>query len=109
MKLRWNHGVVTLQEPDDFKAFKVVVDGDESQFAQVSQDFARIATFDGPGTAWVAQAALRALGAQGRDPAWSTALDAMVEKARPHGWIDAGTGAIKAHVEWVAATPRNDD
>jgi len=25
----------------------------------------------------------------------------MIEKARPHGWIDDARQAIKAHVEWV--------
>ena len=28
-------------------------------------------------------------------------LTAMIEKARPHGWIDEARKAIKAHVEWV--------
>ena len=27
----------------------------------------------------------------------------MIEKARPHGWIDDSRKAIKAHVEWVGA------
>jgi len=26
----------------------------------------------------------------------------MIEKARPHGWIDDVRKASKAHVEWVA-------
>jgi len=26
----------------------------------------------------------------------------MIEKARPHGWIDDDRKAIKAHIEWVA-------
>ena len=25
----------------------------------------------------------------------------MIEKARPHGWIDDERKAIKAHIEWV--------
>ena len=28
-------------------------------------------------------------------------LTTMIEKARPHGWIDEARQAIKAHVEWV--------
>jgi len=27
----------------------------------------------------------------------------MIEKARPHGWIDDQRKAIKAHIEWVGA------
>ena len=30
------------------------------------------------------------------------ALGAMIEKARPHGWIDDARAAIKAHIEWVS-------
>jgi hypothetical protein len=33
--------------------------------------------------------------------AWQQALTGMIEKAKPHGWIDAQRQAIKAHVEWV--------
>ena len=109
MKIQWNHGVVSLLDPDDFKVFKVVVEGAECQLDRVAADFDRIAVFDGTATAWVAQSALRAMAPQGTDSAWSRALDAMVERAKPHGWIDVATGAIKAHVEWKGATPRNED
>jgi len=27
----------------------------------------------------------------------------MIEKARPHGWIDDESKAIKADIEWFAA------
>ena len=37
------------------------------------------------------------------DAAWQQNFSAMIEKARPHGWIDDEDKAIKAHVEW--ATP----
>ena len=35
------------------------------------------------------------------DTAWQQNLSAMIEKARPHGWIDDARKAIKAHIEWV--------
>jgi hypothetical protein len=25
----------------------------------------------------------------------------MIEKAKPHGWIDEQKKAIKAHIEWI--------
>jgi hypothetical protein len=34
--------------------------------------------------------------------AWQQNFSAMIEKARPHGWIDDDRKAIKAHIEWVA-------
>ena len=52
-------------------------------------------------TAWVLEAALRAWPDVADDAAWQQALGGMIEKARPHGWIDDARKAIKAHVEWV--------
>jgi len=33
------------------------------------------------------------------DAAWEAAYTHMIEQARKHGWIDAETNAIRAHVE----------
>ena len=35
-----------------------------------------------------------------QDQAWQQNLSAMIEKAKPHGWIDEARKAIKAHIEW---------
>ena len=35
------------------------------------------------------------------DAAWQGNLGAMMEKAKPHGWIDEQKKAIKAHIEWT--------
>ena len=39
--------------------------------------------------------------ASSNDAAWQQNFSAMIEKARPHGWIDDQRNAIKAHIEWV--------
>ena len=36
-----------------------------------------------------------------QDAAWQAGLGTMIEKARPHGWIDDDRKAIKAHIEWT--------
>jgi len=36
------------------------------------------------------------------DAEWQASLTAMIEKAKPYGWIDEANRSIKAHVEWVA-------
>ena len=33
--------------------------------------------------------------------AWAQNFSAMIEKAKPHGWIDEKRKAIKAHIEWT--------
>lgn len=53
-------------------------------------------------TAWVSEAALRAWPDVAAEAAWQQAFTAMIEKAKPHGWIDEARRAIKAHVEWTA-------
>jgi hypothetical protein len=52
-------------------------------------------------TAWVSEAALRRWADIAQDASWQQSLGAMIEKARPHGWIDDDRKAIKAHIEWT--------
>jgi hypothetical protein len=52
-------------------------------------------------TAWISQDALRLRPEVAADAAWQQSFAAMIEKARPHGWVDDARKAIKAHVDWV--------
>jgi hypothetical protein len=36
------------------------------------------------------------------DAEWQARFVCMIEKARPHGWIDDARGAVKAHIEWTS-------
>jgi hypothetical protein len=103
MYLLWKQGLVSLEAPDDFKSFKFVIDAAAAELDRFSKTLVGIATFDGPTISWIAQSPLRAMGECAKDPAWQIAFDAMLDKARPHGWVDPRTGAIKAHVEWLRA------
>ena len=49
---------------------------------------------------WIFEEALRRWPGVEHDAAGTEFL-AMIEKARPHGWIDDARKAIKAHIEWV--------
>jgi hypothetical protein len=76
----------TLREPDDFKAFKVVV---------LQADDVH-----------VEPATLRALaGARADDADWTGQLDGMLAYAASKGWIREGDGAIQAHVETAPQRP----
>lgn len=105
MYLLWKDGLASLQEPDNFRAFKLVIEAAPDCIADRARDLAGTVVFDGEDTAWVSQAALLALSSREGDPAWLQAFDAMLDKARPHGWVDASTGAIRAHVEWRRGFP----
>jgi hypothetical protein len=90
-----------LAEHDNFRAFKLVVVGRRDELDAVRRALAGTAELVDADSAWVLEAALRRRPEVANDAAWQQALTAMIEKAKPHGWIDAERQAIKAHIEWV--------
>ena len=95
-------GALLLEDRDNFRSFKLVVETDRSRLAEVQSALSDKATLPDADTAWIFQGALRHWPGVERDGAWQKNFAAMIEKARPHGWIDDQRDAIKAHVEWVA-------
>ncbi|MBM3492469.1 MAG: hypothetical protein FJX68_18930 [Alphaproteobacteria bacterium] len=92
----------TLADPTDFKKFHVEAACAAAEIERLRQALRGIARVDSAEAAWVSQAWLRGLPELQHDRAFQDGLTAMIEKARPHGWIDAATGAIKAHVKFLA-------
>jgi len=88
---------VALEEPQDFKKFKLVIDAPGSDAARLSTALDGVATLDPEGHAWVSEAWLRS-----RDNAapWQDGLTAMIGVAKKYGWVDEGKKAIRAHIEW---------
>ena len=92
---------VTLDEEQDFRAFKVVVRIPEATLEEARVALAGVATLPDRDTAWVSAEALREWRGVKDNADWQKSFDAMIEKAKPHGWIDQANNTIKAHVEWV--------
>jgi hypothetical protein len=90
---------VSLQDAENFRAFKLVIEGGDGRLEAARAALAGVAELPDNATAWVSASALRAMRAD--DAAWQASLAAMVEKARPHGWVHPDTGAIRAHVEFA--------
>jgi hypothetical protein len=93
--------LVYLQEPDDFRAFALSVEGEGGP-----DDLARLVILSGlgrvqPGGGQVAvdPAALCSLAGPAVTDAWEEGLAAMCAYAAGKGWIEAD-GAILGHVEW---------
>jgi hypothetical protein len=88
---------VALEEPQDFKNFKLVIAAPGSDAARLSTALDGIATLDPEGHAWVSEAWLRR-----RDSAaaWQDGLTAMIGVAKKYGWVDEEKQAIRAHIEW---------
>jgi hypothetical protein len=92
---------VQIEDRDNFRAFKLVVDGCRADLDAVRSALRGTAELVDADTAWISEDALRHLPGVAQDVAWQQGLTAMIEKARPHGWIDDARKAIKAHVEWA--------
>jgi hypothetical protein len=90
-----------LEDRDNFRAFKLVVEAERGEIEDVRRAVAGKAELADAETAWIFEDALRRCPGVEHDNAWQQNLSAMIEKARPHGWIDDARKAIKAHIEWV--------
>ena len=96
-------GDVQFEDRNNFRAFKLVVEGDRSALDKVRPALAGKAEVPDADTAWIFEGTLRQWAGVEHDASWQQSFSAMIEKARPHGWIDDTRKAIKAHIEWVAA------
>ena len=96
-------GDLQFEDRHNFRAFKLVVEGDRTALDDARQALAGRAELPDAETAWIFENALRRWPGVEHDAAWQQSFSAMMEKARPHGWIDDQRKAIKAHVEWIAA------
>ena len=94
-------GDLQFEDRNNFRAFKLVVEGGRDRLDAVRRALAGKAELPDADTAWIFEDALRRWPGLAHDAAWQQNFSAMIEKARPHGWIDDQRKAIKAHIEWV--------
>jgi len=87
-------GGVHMQDPSDFKAFKVVVTKGEDDAS-----IAPVGRFEDADTAWIQIEAVRRLAGNAVDQAWEEGYDAMLAYAREKGWLHDARREIQAHVE----------
>lgn len=83
----------TLEDIDNFKAFKVTTNLPPAAVASAIASAGRI---DGA-HAWINTAWLQAHG-RANDPNWLAGLDKMLDYAKGAGWVDEH-GAVRAHIE----------
>ena len=94
-------GAVSLEDRDNFRAFKLVIEGAPSRLEQARRALTDTAELIDDTDAWIFEETLRRQAAVAQDTAWQQNFGAMIDKARPHGWIDDRRKAIKAHIEWT--------
>ena len=94
-------GSVTLEDRDNFRAFKLVVEGGPARLEQARRALSGTAEIPDQSIAWIYEQALRQRPEVVGDAAWQSNLGTMIEKAKPHGWVDEAKKAIRAHIEWT--------
>jgi len=92
--------VVKLEDADNFRSFKVVVAMPAADLETVRHALSGIAVMSDRDTAWVSEEGLRKWPGYADNSAWQDSLTAMIQKAKPYGWVDEANKSIKAHVEW---------
>lgn len=90
-----------LEEPDNFRGFKVVIDAERAELPQLKAGFAPAGRIDNEEHAWVTESWLRAQAPMRDDPAWQDGLRKMLDYATSKGWMGAD-GLIRAHIEWAS-------
>jgi hypothetical protein len=94
-------GSVSLEDRDNFRAFKLVIEGPPTRLDSARRALAGTAELPDQATAWIFEQALRQRPEVAANAAWQANLGTMIEKAKPHGWIDEQKQTIKAHIEWT--------
>lgn len=93
---------VSLMQADDFKRFHCEIQIPNATLEQAQSALEGIAELESRETAWVDVDALLALKRDSTAPQWEASVQAMIEKAHPHGWVHDEPLAIKSHIVWQA-------
>ena len=95
-------GRAELREPGTLNKFRVDIDAGRAVLASITEKTASLLSFEDDATAWVPVSALLAMSGAPQDRMWRDDVHAMMEKARPYGWVrDEPAPSIKAHVVWA--------
>jgi len=86
-----------LEAPEDFKGFKVVVEGGLAD-AALAAALGPAGRLEGAHV-WVARDWLRAASGLAGNATWEAGLSGMLAYAEKKGWTEPGTGAIRGHIE----------
>ena len=93
---------IEIDDPLNFRKFSLKVAHPASATERVAGACKGLATLEADGHAWVDAQRLLDWPGLRDDPKWSEGIRAMIEKARPHGWIADDPLRIKAHIDWAS-------
>jgi hypothetical protein len=90
---------LSLRQVNDFKSFKLIIEGGPKSLEKVRAVLSSAAELIDDKNAWISEIYLRQMPEVRSDEDWQRSLSAMIELAKPYGWVDQERKAIKAHIE----------
>ena len=93
---------VEIDEPDNFKAFSVRIEGRFDDPAVEAELLGRVAVKHDREHAWISEQALRDWPQLTAETWWQDGLTKMIAAVQKFGWIDNDNHSIRAHIERVA-------
>jgi predicted transcriptional regulator len=92
---------IEIDDPRNFKAFSVRIEGAFADPADQAALLGRIALKSDREHAWISEKALREWPLLAAEPWWQDGLTKMIAAVQPYGWIDPANGSIRAHIEYL--------
>ena len=93
---------VTLVQANDFKRFYCEIHIVDATLELAKAALNGILELESRYVSWVDVDALFRLDRDSTSSDWETSALAMIEKARPHGWVRDYPLAVKSHIVWRA-------
>ena len=93
---------IEIDEPQNFTAFSLRIEGRFDDPAVEAELFGRIATRHDREHAWISEQALRDWPQLKSEAWWQDGLTKMIAAVQKFGWIDNANHSIRAHIERVA-------
>ena len=90
---------IEIDEPDNFRAFSVRIEGRFDDPALEAELLGRVAISRDHQHAWISEQALRDWPRLKSEAWWQDGLTKMIAAVERFGWIDNANHSIRAHIE----------
>ena len=90
---------VEIDDPRNFKAFSVRIEGRFDDPAAQAELLGRVAVRSDREHAWISEQALRDWPSLKAEPWWQDGLTNVIAAVRKFGWIDQDSRSIRAHID----------
>jgi hypothetical protein len=92
---------IEIDDPDNFKAFSVRIEGSFDDPAVQAELLGRVASSSDREHAWISEKVLREWPQLSAESWWQEGLSKMIAAVQRFGWIDPVNHSIRAHIEYV--------